>query len=103
MSVPPLPDSSTELPGTPAEVLSTDPHLRAIELAFLRRLLSSVQLVNAKDLQDGDSSHESTAGAALARMQSLTFKLIARELERDVPAGLGFGRFRGSHDKEGPT
>ena len=103
MNVPPISDTSGELPGTHDDLFSTDPELRAIELSFLNRLISAMEFVKAEVLKKEGSSHENSAVASLAEMQSLPSQSIAQELQTDVSAGSRSGQFPENQDKEGPT
>lgn len=97
-----IPAHTPEIPDAFADVLSTDAELRAIELAFLQRLLTEAEHSGAEVLLKGGCSQEASVDTALAKMQSATFEVLAQELERAEPAKEGFGRFREKQDKEEP-
>ena len=97
-----MPAYTTEIPSYFDGLFSADGELRAIELAFLQRLLTALEHPCAEVLQKGRSSQEASVTAKLEKMQSQVFKILAQELERAVPAKKGFERFRGKHDSEGP-
>lgn len=76
------------------DLLSDEPALRSVELAFLRRIADAAKLAGTAILSKAALGEGDTVGANLARMQSPVFKQLARALEQSIPDGTGFGRFR---------
>ena len=87
--------------GVLGDVFSADEASRGVELAFINRYTRrtvkaseiALKLASA-DLSKQDQLEASTM-ASFALMQSASYGKIARELEREVPEDLGFGRFKG--------
>lgn len=72
--------------------LFAEPGARSTEPAFLRRL--SRKNESAAVIAGAAHASEKSAGSAIAHMQGPSFKDAARNLEKEVPADAGFGRFR---------
>jgi hypothetical protein len=77
-----------------SDVLSSNPAEREIELAFLRRIVAESQSFTANTLRALGIGRPETLEGRLKEMQSPVFAQLATELERDVPQGASFGRFR---------
>lgn len=81
--------NSAELAGP--DVFSAEPERRAVEVAFLVRMVEAAGLAGASILKKAQAS---SFGADFAAMQSPVFENAARILERSVAHDAGFGRFR---------
>lgn len=88
-------------PGVLGEVLSSDEAKREVELAFVSRYMRlmnkstrrAIRLARAAGVRQDEL--EVSISADLALRMSAEFAEIARELERQLPEDLDFGRFSG--------
>lgn len=87
--------------GVLGEVLSSDEAKREVELAFVNRYIRfmnkstrrAIRLACAAGVRQDEL--EVSISADLALRSSAEFAKIARELERQLPEDLDFGRFSG--------
>lgn len=87
--------------GALGEVLSSDEASREVELAFIKRYThfavkssrSAIKTAYASSSKQDEL--EVSTMASLELMRNSKFAEIARELERQVPEDLDFGRFGG--------
>ena len=78
---------------TPTSIFSDDPYARAVEVAFIRRVFSSLE--RPKSIV---SFFQSDMERNLERFGHALFEELARALESDVPEDAKFGRFHDSPD-----
>ncbi len=90
-----------DVTDTGSDLFSIEPTRKAVEVAFVLRLVESLGRTGSSLLA---ATHSAQAGtfsrgavdAELASMQHPIFKLMARSIERGIPERGGFGKF-GEH------
>jgi hypothetical protein len=76
-----------------SDVFSSDPERRAIEVAFLRRIVASIEDVQPSVSQTSDP-FQADVEKSLVKMQHPVFALLAELIETDMPENQGFSRTR---------